>query len=147
MCILWRGAVGEERILATKDVAVNGCGSLTVAAIQMKVLSRLWKEEDGAIVSPEIVVVTVLLVLGMIVGLRSVREAVVTELADFAGAMGGINQSYSFAGITGHHSSTASSAWTDALDSCDVCEPASGRASQCVAVCTAAPRHEFSGPS
>lgn len=101
----------------------------------MKVLSRLWKEEDGAIVSSEIVVVTVLLVLGMIVGLQSVREAVVTELADFAAAIGSINQSYSFAGITGHHSSTAGSAFADSLDSCDS-PGASGGASQCVTVCT-----------
>lgn len=108
----------------------------------MKVLSRLWKEEDGAIVSSEIVVVTVLLVLGMIVGLQAVREAVVTELADFAGAIGSINQSYSFAGINGHHSSTAGSAWVDALDSCDVCTPPDGGASQCVTVCTVGPTHE-----
>jgi Flp pilus assembly pilin Flp len=110
----------------------------------MKVLSRLWKEEDGAIVSSEIVVVTVLLVLGMIVGLQSVREAVVTELADFAAAIGSINQSYSFAGITGHHSSTAGSAFVDNADSCDAAG-ASGGASQCVTVCTVAPRPE--GPT
>lgn len=111
----------------------------------MKVLSRLWKEEDGAIVSSEIVVVTVLLVLGMIVGLQTVREAVVTELADFAGAIGSINQSYSFAGINGHHSSTAGSAWVDALDSCDICDPSTAGASQCVQVCNVAPTHEVTG--
>ncbi|MCL6503828.1 MAG: hypothetical protein K6T86_14185 [Pirellulales bacterium] len=107
----------------------------------MKVLSRLWKEEDGAIVSSEIVVVTVLLVLGMIVGLQSVREAVVTELADFAAAVGSINQSYSFAGITGHHSSTAGSAFADFADSCDAAGIGGG-ASQCVTVCTIDPAGE-----
>ncbi len=104
----------------------------------MKVLSRLWKEEDGAIVSSEIVVVTVLLVLGMIVGLQSVREAVVTELADFAAAIGSINQSYSFAGINGHHSSTAGSIFVDADDSCDDRDSSDG-ATQCVTVCTVDP--------
>ena len=52
----------------------------------MKLVNRLWNEEVGAIVSAEIMLVATILVIGMIVGLKSVRDSVVTELADVAQA-------------------------------------------------------------
>src|SRR5690242_2216678 len=42
----------------------------------MKFMSRLWKEEVGAIVSAEIMLVATILVIGVIVGLKSVRDSV-----------------------------------------------------------------------
>ena len=55
-------------------------------------LKRLWSEETGAIVSAEIMLVMTILVIGVIVGLKSVRDSVVTELADVAQALGNIDQ-------------------------------------------------------
>ena len=72
-------------------------------------MMKLWNDEAGFIVSAELVLIATILVLGMIVGLVSVRDQVVQELGDIALAFGVINQSYSFSGITGHTSSTAGS--------------------------------------
>ncbi|MBX3413422.1 MAG: hypothetical protein KF708_12100 [Pirellulales bacterium] len=105
----------------------------------MLVLHRLWKEEAGAIVSSELVLIATLLVIGVVTGLSSVRTAVVTELGDVADAIGTINQSFSFGGTTGHHSATSASAFTDTPDACDAvgqnCTQ-TGNTSHCLQVCT-----------
>jgi len=105
----------------------------------MLVLQRLWKEEAGAIVSSELVLIATLLVIGVVTGLSSVRTAVVTELGDVADAIGTINQSFSFGGTTGHHSATSASAFTDTPDACDDvgqnCTQ-TGNTSHCLQVCT-----------
>ena len=86
----------------------------------MKMLNRLWNDEAGFIVSSELVLVATVLVLGMIVGISSVRNAVVQELADVASAIGKVNQSYSFSAVTGHNSSTAGSQYVDVNDQCEL---------------------------
>jgi len=106
------------------------------------VIARLWKEEAGVIISSELVVLSALLIIGMVVGLQTVREAVVLELGDFANAIGSINQSYSFAGITGHHSSTAGSVFADARDDCDLTTQTIGGTPNCITVCTIAATSE-----
>ena len=73
----------------------------------------------GFVVSSELVLIATILVIGMIVGLHTVRNAVVQELGDIALAIGSINQSYSYAGATGHSSSTAGSLFDDNEDFCD----------------------------
>jgi Flp pilus assembly pilin Flp len=85
----------------------------------MKTLCQLWNDEAGFVASTELVLIATILVLGMIVGLHTVRNAVVQELGDVAMAIGAVNQSYSYAGATGHSSSTAGSFWADATDYCD----------------------------
>ena len=60
----------------------------------MKTMSRLWNEDVGAIISAEIMLVASILVIGMVVGLSSLRDSVVTELADVAQALSQVNQSY-----------------------------------------------------
>lgn len=84
-----------------------------------QVLLQFWVEEDGAIISSELILVLTILVLGMIVGLATLRDSVVAELADLAAAIGSVNQSYSFAGLSGHSSSTAGSFFVDATDFCE----------------------------
>jgi len=95
---------------------------------------RLWNDEAGFIVSAELVLIATILVLGMIVGLVSVRDQVVQELGDIALAIGFINQSYSFSGITGHTSSTAGSAFDDESDWCDTTPDVSGAPPACISV-------------
>nr|MCU0979245.1 hypothetical protein [Pirellulaceae bacterium] len=75
-----------------------------------------------------------ILVLGMIVGLVSVRDQVVQELGDIALAIGFINQSYSFSGITGHTSSTAGSQMDDTTDYCDEDPDPAGDPAVCISV-------------
>ncbi len=76
-------------------------------------MKKLWSDEAGFIVSAELVLIATILVLGMIVGLVSVRDQVVQELGDIALAFAVVNQSYSFSGITGHTSSTSGSILND----------------------------------
>ena len=97
-------------------------------------MKKFWNDEAGFIVSAELVLIATILVLGMIVGLVSVRDQVVQELGDIALAIGVINQSYSFSGITGHTSSTAGSMMDDASDVCDSTADSAGASSVCISV-------------
>ena len=110
----------------------------------MNVLRRLWKEQDGAIISSELVLVGTMLVIGMVTGISAVQTAVVTELADTASAIGSINQSYSYGGVRGHHANTPGSLWNDKVDTCDERCGQNGDASACLHLCRNA-RHEGQG--
>ena len=99
------------------------------------VFARLWSEQEGVLVSSELVIFSTAVVIGMLVGLQTVRDAVVQDLGDFANAIGNINQSYSFAGVTGHHSSTAGSMLVDRADDCDTPAPANSAEPMCIDVC------------
>jgi Flp pilus assembly pilin Flp len=101
-------------------------------------LRKLWNDETGAIVSAEIMLVATILVIGVIVGLKSVRDSVVTELADVAQALANVNQSYSISGVGGHHAFTAGSAYYDLADFCDVPgAPTDAGNGKCVVICGA----------
>ncbi len=69
----------------------------------------LWLDSHGFIVSAELVWSLRILVIGMLVGLVSVRDQVVQEVRDVAAGMSKTAQSYQFAGITGHSASTGGS--------------------------------------
>jgi hypothetical protein len=101
-------------------------------------LFRLWNEETGAVVSAELLLVGTILVIGTVVGLKSVRDSVVTELADVAQAIGNVNQSFSYSATSGHHAFTAGAAF---VDNADFCETPVGhlncdQESKCVTICT-----------
>ncbi len=101
----------------------------------MKLFQRFWKDEAGFVVSSELVLIATVLVIGLLVGLATVREQLVQELGDVADAISEINQSYSFSGITGHHSSTAGSLFADTQDECDTDtadNAAAGNEPQCI---------------
>ena len=57
---------------------------------------RLWRDEKGVVNSMDLILITTILVIGMIVGLVCLRNQVVQELSDTAGAIGSLNQSYSY---------------------------------------------------
>lgn len=82
-------------------------------------LKRFWNDDSGFVVSAELVLVATVLVIGLIVGLVTVRDQVIQELGDTAVHLAAMNQSYSFSGITGHHSSSAGSTTIDRQDDCD----------------------------
>ncbi|MGC3969425.1 MAG: hypothetical protein QM775_19320 [Pirellulales bacterium] len=114
----------------------------------MKVLfERLWNEEAGAIVSAEIMLIASILVIGVIVGLAAVRDSLVTELADVAQALANVNQSYSYSGVTGHHTFTGGGSFYDATDFCDTQWANSDKGnSKCVSICSGgAPTSEGNG--
>src|SRR3954467_537172 len=83
---------------------------------------KLWNDDCGALIATEFVFVGTILVLGIITGLVAVRQAVISELTEFANAVMALNQSFSFSGQSNCQSSTAGS---QALDSSDVINEAS----------------------
>jgi len=82
-------------------------------------LKKLWDDETGFVVSAELVLIATILVIGLIGGWATVRDQVIQELGDVAGAISNINQSYSWSAVTGHSSSVAGSYFDDTLDFCD----------------------------
>ena len=85
----------------------------------MKLLKRFRNDEVGFVVSTELILIATVLVIGMLVGLVSVRDQVVQELADLAAAVSDFDQSFSFTGTTGHTSHAAGSNFIDRTDFCD----------------------------
>ena len=100
----------------------------------MKVMNRLWSDEAGFVVSSELVLIASIAVLGMIVGLTTLRDQVVAELVDVADAISTLNQTYSYSGLTGHSSSTAGTIFSDVLDFCDVQPPNANAFGECVTI-------------
>ncbi len=88
-------------------------------------LVALWKDEDGVILSAELVLIGTILIVGMVVGLVELQSAVVAELSDLGDALGNLDQSYQVPGITsykfcGHvKASTAGTSFFDQVDYCD----------------------------
>lgn len=103
----------------------------------MKMFQQLWNDENGFVVSTELVLIATVLVLGMIVGLTTLRDQVIAELADVAAAFSNSNQSYSFSGITGHSSSTSGSVFDDNTDFCDVDADPVGLDNHCISIVNA----------
>jgi Flp pilus assembly pilin Flp len=86
-----------------------------------KMMLRLWKEEDGFIISMELVLIATILVIGLVSGMAQLRDQLNAELADVGGAIGGLDQTFALAGETaGDGSGTPASGWTDAADSYDI---------------------------
>ena len=102
----------------------------------------LWRDDRGFVVSAEMILLTVIVVIGLVVGMASYRDALFQELSDTGSAIGEMNQSYSLAvssdptkGITESggvvvvdrnfgciitQSSTRKFSYTDQSDVCDV---------------------------
>ena len=64
----------------------------------MKIVRKFWADEAGIIVSTEIILVVLLLVLGLLAGMASLRDAVASELGDLGEAINNLDGSYQFAG-------------------------------------------------
>ncbi|HUT11369.1 MAG TPA: hypothetical protein VMY42_12790 [Thermoguttaceae bacterium] len=61
-------------------------------------LKRLWRDDSGAILSAELVLLMTVLVIGIVVGVKAVGNAVTTELWDVAEAIGSLDQDYMYSG-------------------------------------------------
>ena len=90
-------------------------------------MRKLFNDEAGFVVSAELVLVLTIAVLGMVVGLASVRDAINGELVDLSSAFGAIDQSYNVVGATKFkvagtvpgHASVAGFGFIDQRDDCD----------------------------
>jgi Flp pilus assembly pilin Flp len=80
-------------------------------------LSKLWKDEAGFVVSAELIFIATLLVIGLVTGWVAVRGAVTSELTEVAQAISAIDQTYSYTGLTNCSSSTNGTNVTDTYGS------------------------------
>ena len=105
----------------------------------LQLFEEFVNDENGFIVSAELVIIATLLVIGLVVGLSQVQHAVVSELNDVGKSIGRLNQSYYFGGFLGRKFNggfgggfgggygfggglkayTPGSAFSDAIDACD----------------------------
>jgi len=87
-------------------------------------IKNFLSDENGLIVSAEIVLVATILVLGMVVVLAELQSAIEGELSDTATAFGNVDQSYSTSGWVpykvsgGIKSRTYGSSYYDVPDEC-----------------------------
>jgi Flp pilus assembly pilin Flp len=63
-----------------------------------QIVKSLFADEAGFIVSAELALIATITVIGLIVGLAEVQNAVVNELNDIGDAIGSLNQSFYFNG-------------------------------------------------
>lgn len=98
----------------------------------LKLAAMLWKDDAGFIISAELILVSTIVVLGMVVGLSEVSNAVNQELEDVASAFGSVNQSYRYSGVfSSGKGALGGSSFNDHADACDgqwdiVCGGSSG---------------------
>ena len=85
----------------------------------MNLLNALKNDNNGFVVSAELVLVGTILVLGMIVGLTELSFNVNQELEDVGSAIGGINQTYYYTLASGQKGEVVGSTFLDFADECD----------------------------
>jgi type II secretory pathway pseudopilin PulG len=100
--------------------------------------NELLSDENGFIVSSELILIATILVIALVVGLQTVRDAVLQELGDVGAAIGSISQDYSYGGATGHASTIYGSTFTDETDFCET----SPNARNCLVVGVPSPMAE-----
>ena len=81
-------------------------------------LRQLWKDETGGTLTTEVMLLGTVLVIGLIVGAKSLRDAAVTEWADYAQAIANFDQSYNIPAST--TASGIGSGFVDERDFCDL---------------------------
>ncbi len=78
------------------------------------------RSEEGFVLSTEAVLIGTILVLGMIVGLAEIRNAVVQELGDYSQAVAMLSQDYAFTSVSSTNNpgviATAGSQFSDSPD-------------------------------
>ena len=86
----------------------------------MTLITNLLNDENGFLVSAELILIATIAVLGLAVGLSEISFSVNNELEDVASAFGSLNQSFY---VNGAHSEgkacTAGSEYSDEYDTCD----------------------------
>ena len=80
------------------------------------------RSEDGFLLSSEALLIGTITVIGLLVGLVTIRDSVVQELGDFGQAISLLDQSFTYTGVTDSTASatTTGSAYTDISDLGDV---------------------------
>lgn len=83
-------------------------------------ITRLLNDENGFLMSAELILIGTIVVLGLVVGLSEVSFAINNELEDVASAFSSMNQSYSARGSHSRGKGRRSgSGFDDERDNCD----------------------------
>lgn len=83
-------------------------------------MNRLLQDENGFLMSAELILLGTIVVLGLVVGLTEISFAINNELEDVASAFSSMNQSYSAHGSHSKHKGRRSgSRFSDHRDNCD----------------------------
>jgi len=86
-------------------------------------LKSFLRDESGAIISAELVLVLTIVVIGVIVGLSELAVAINTELNDISNAIGALDQGFFFTGFHATNdkikSAVNGSRFTDTHEACD----------------------------
>ena len=67
-------------------------------------LSKLWNDDRGALIATEWLFIATIIVIGIVIGLVYVRNAVTSKFSEFAQAILFINVSYRYPGLEGKYS-------------------------------------------
>jgi Flp pilus assembly pilin Flp len=81
-----------------------------------QLLNNLWNDDAGALIAAEYLFVATILVIGTIVGLSGLREAVNIELTELGNALLALSQGYTING-TATSTGSASTDGSQAMDS------------------------------
>jgi len=83
-------------------------------------MTNLLNDENGFLVSAELILVATIVIIGLIAGLSEVSFAINNELEDVAAAFGSINQSYHQSGSwSAGKGGSSGSSFEDEWDDCD----------------------------
>ena len=85
----------------------------------LKLLTNLYNDDAGFIVSAELILISTIVVLGCMVGLSEVSHGINEELEDVGSAFGSVNQSFKFSGFSGAKGRIIGSRFFDFKDECD----------------------------
>ncbi len=78
-----------------------------------KLLQKLWNDDCGALISIEFLFVATVLIIGLVVGLATLRDAVNAELSELANALLALSQGFTVSGVSGCCSSVDGAAVID----------------------------------
>ncbi|MGD9854542.1 MAG: branched-chain amino acid aminotransferase [Planctomycetaceae bacterium] len=84
-----------------------------------RILTALYQDDAGFIVSAELVLISTIAVLGTIVGMAEVGGGINEEMEDVGSAFGQVNQGYCVQGWCGHKAHVYGSHFRDVADYCD----------------------------
>src|SRR5947209_17983521 len=67
----------------------------------MRMLLRVWRDDEGAVIATEYLFVVTILVIGLVVGLANLRTAINAELTELGNAILALSQGYTVNGTSG----------------------------------------------
>lgn len=84
------------------------------------IFTQLLNDENGFLMSAELILIGTIVVIGLVVGLSEISFAINNELEDVASAFGSMNQSYRTSGVHSRgKGGVGGSGFGDSSDDCD----------------------------